>query len=81
MKPSIKEISDMTLRDYFAAKTMQGICAGDWKFDLQNGAYSWVDIASKKAYEISDAMLKARNESTKIEIKPVKPIKLTKKTK
>jgi hypothetical protein len=43
----------MMLRDYFAAKAMQGSRA-------RNSAYeSWDDLA-KDAYEIADAMLKAR---------------------
>lgn len=52
-----KEVSSggMTLRDYFAAKAMQGIISSDCNF----GALS--DLASD-AYSISDAMLKAREE-------------------
>jgi hypothetical protein len=52
----------MDLRDYFAAKTMQGICAGDWKFDLKDGEHSWVEIATMKSYEIADAMMEAREK-------------------
>jgi hypothetical protein len=48
----------MTLRDYFAAKVTQGICSHNDTWGLQ-----LVEIA-KKAYELADAMLKAR------EIKP-----------
>ena len=50
----------MDLRDYFASKAMQGICAGDWKFDLKDGTHSWIDVATLKSYEIADAMMKAR---------------------
>jgi len=46
-----------TQRDDFAIKIMAGICAGDWKFDLSNGK-TWDEMASKRAYEIADAMLK-----------------------
>jgi hypothetical protein len=43
----------MTLRDYFAAKAMQASRA-------RNSDYkTWCDLA-KDAYEIADAMLKAR---------------------
>lgn len=44
----------MTLRDYFAAKAMSGICAhaDTWGRDVS-------EIAGV-AYEIADAMLKAR---------------------
>lgn len=45
--------SGMTLRDYFAAKAMQGIISSDCNY----GAFS--DLASD-AYCIADAMLKAR---------------------
>ena len=46
----------MTLRDYFAAKAMQGIISSECNY----GAFS--DLASD-AYSISDAMLRAREVS------------------
>lgn len=46
----------MTLRDYFAAKAMQGIISSECNY----GAFS--DLASD-AYSIADAMLLAREES------------------
>jgi hypothetical protein len=42
----------MTLRDYFAAKAMQGYLA-------QNKAYDFEDIAAV-SFRMADAMLKAR---------------------
>jgi hypothetical protein len=45
-----------SLLDDFAAKAMQGICNGRSHVDLKNHAIS----ISKVAYEIADAMLKAR---------------------
>ncbi|WP_320744137.1 hypothetical protein [Enterobacter mori] len=45
----------MTLRDYFAAKAMQGIISSECNY----GAFS--DLASD-AYSIADAMLRAREE-------------------
>lgn len=54
------ESDGMDLRDYFAAQVMEGICAGDWKFDLKDGTVTWVEIAAKRAYEIADAMIEAR---------------------
>ena len=45
----------MTLRDYFAAKAMQGMLAAtphDYAFDG--------DVISEAAYEMADAMLRAR---------------------
>jgi hypothetical protein len=44
----------MTLRDYFAAKAMQGFISGD--YDV------YPHEAAQKAYEIADAMMKARGE-------------------
>jgi hypothetical protein len=42
----------MTLRDYFAAKAMQGLLAEDYWSDH--------DDVSKIAYKIADAMIEAR---------------------
>jgi len=45
----------MTLRDYFAAKAMQGFCSdSDWRQDMMPGE------TAKAAYHQADAMLKAR---------------------
>ena len=52
----------MTLRDEFAIRIMAGMCAGDWKLDLSDGK-KWEEAASKRAYEIADAMLKEREIS------------------
>ena len=48
-------IGGMTLRDYFAAKAMQGMCAG-----LKSG--DKVEHLPTFAYLMADAMLKARND-------------------
>lgn len=48
----------MTLRDYFAAKSMQGICAHPDCWGLLD-----IEIAHR-AYTMADAMLKAREVST-----------------
>jgi hypothetical protein len=54
----------MTLRDYFAAKAMQGwvqattkpyVHAGEYQVELVNE-----DHITKEAYKMADAMLKAR---------------------
>jgi len=48
----------MTLRDYFAAKCMQGILAGSGDED---GFVSYdADALAEQAYVMADAMLKAR---------------------
>lgn len=48
--------SGMTLRDYFAAKALQGICASENHLD-RIGSFA---NAAVTAYELADAMLKAR---------------------
>jgi hypothetical protein len=47
----------MTLRDYFAAKALQGFASNAGPSDGQ-----W-DIDARAAYKIADAMLKARDAS------------------
>lgn len=55
----------MTLRDYFAAKALQGLLANG------NGPYApWIadepcSPVTEKAYEIADAMLAARSKEEK----------------
>lgn len=49
----------MTLRDYFAAKCMQGLSALPPDFDNDRGT---LEMVAKIAYEQADAMLKARNK-------------------
>jgi hypothetical protein len=44
--------SDATLRDYFAAKAMQGICSANPKATYEE--------VSAFAYQMADAMLRAR---------------------
>lgn len=49
-----------SLRDYFAAKAMQGILSNPGQLDNVNReAAGWV---SRDAYMVADAMLKARGE-------------------
>ena len=54
----------MTLRDYFAAKAMQGLMSGRWKADMHGIPYDAyradADEWAKSAYHFADAMLKAR---------------------
>ena len=50
----------MSMRDYFAAKAMQGILANQGQLDVINeSALLWVTADS---YRLADAMLKARGE-------------------
>jgi len=44
----------MTLRDYFAAAAMQGICASGPSLEWSS------DRLAAEAYDLADAMLKAR---------------------
>lgn len=47
----------MTLRDYFAAKAMQGELAAQSE---ESGHYENMDALAVLAYRVADAMLKAR---------------------
>lgn len=58
----------MTLRDYFAAKAMQSICAGEGARMVadRDGRYNetnWAEIVAKNSYEFADAMLKERGNA------------------
>jgi hypothetical protein len=48
-------IDGISLRDYFAAKAMQGLLT-NFKYDYDENGYA------QSAYKIADAMLKAREE-------------------
>ncbi len=50
-------ITSMTLRDYFAAKAMQGYCSNQ-----QHTSNCTVEITADGAYEVADAMMKAREK-------------------
>jgi hypothetical protein len=52
--------SGLTLRDYFAAKAMQGIAAS---FDPDHSNHLVPQNVAIEAYEIADAMIKARSQS------------------
>ena len=46
----------MTLRDYFAARAMQGLMSG--------GTGGWaLELLAETAYEMADAMMKARSNT------------------
>ena len=59
-----EEFLGMDLRDYFAAKAMQGMFSDP---DHQLGAWDnyvdWHKNLTSQAYQIADAMIKARNDS------------------
>ena len=51
-------VTGMTLRDYFAAKAMQGIFASNAKHDHKDEHI--FDAVAEAAYKQADAMMKAR---------------------
>lgn len=55
------EHSGMDLRDYFAAKAMQGFCSEGTMFSTKEGEFQ-SDACAKAAYEWADAMMKARKK-------------------
>ncbi|MBN5205364.1 hypothetical protein JY462_11105 [Serratia marcescens] len=50
----------MTLRDYFAAKAMQGMLSNSVMWDLLNE--NQVKHVARDAFLVADAMLKVRND-------------------
>ena len=49
-------VTEMTMRDYFAAKAMQGICDNGRGLDTRSA----IKELAQKSYLIADAMLRAR---------------------
>lgn len=56
---SSESFMGMTLRDYFAAKAMQGLMGRDWS-DFKVSDDELIAIWARSAYGVADAMLKAR---------------------
>lgn len=52
---STVQLAGMTLRDYFAAKAMEGRVSGGWIPGDENAV-------ARECYKLADAMLKARNQ-------------------
>ncbi|HHK4128814.1 TPA: hypothetical protein ACQTWV_000429 [Enterobacter roggenkampii] len=50
----------MTLRDYFAAKAMQGWLASFSESDAHPSVSGKCDVVAEASYALADAMLKAR---------------------
>jgi hypothetical protein len=57
----IHDLKGMTLRDYFAAKAMQGIIGSD-KYMGLIGVNRYEQRTAEDAYKMADAMLKARGQ-------------------
>ena len=53
--PTVRPHVGMTLRDYFAAKAMQGFLTAEYASTYRP------EVWAKDAYEMADAMLKARD--------------------
>ena len=53
------ETSGMTLRDYFAAKSLQGLLSADEVFEVDDGESMAAEYA-RVSYEYADAMMEAR---------------------
>ena len=49
----MNNIPEMTLRDYFAAKALQGLLASEVNAPL--------DVFATQAYKVADKMMEARN--------------------
>ena len=53
----------MTLRDYMAAKAMQGILSDEnFHYAAWDNSLDWVEHVANYSYEMADAMLKAREQ-------------------
>lgn len=53
----------MSLRDYFAAKAMQGILSDEnFHYAAWDNSLDWVEHVANYSYEMADAMLKAREQ-------------------
>jgi hypothetical protein len=55
--PHLRDDSGITIRDYFAAKAMQGYCSNQ-----QHTSSCTVELTADCAYEMADAMMKAREQ-------------------
>ena len=56
--PHLRDDSGITMRDYFAAKAMQGLLAR-----IGNDKINVHDVLAQRTYQIADAMLKAREQA------------------
>jgi hypothetical protein len=56
--------SGMTLRDYFAAKAMQGMAAGnEWSGNLDTSSAEYLPAVARVAYAMADAMTSERGKA------------------
>ena len=52
----------MSQRAHTAAIILNGICAGDWKFDIKDR--TWDELAVDRAVELADRLLTKLDEVT-----------------
>jgi hypothetical protein len=57
--PHLRDDSGITMRDYFAAKAMQGLMHNYHPCDFLEHK-DWLEDISMASYQMADAMLKAR---------------------
>ena len=55
------KLGGMTLRDYFAAKAMQGLMGRDWS-NHKGSDEELIGVWARSSYAVADAMLKARGQ-------------------
>jgi len=60
--PEEHKTSGMFLRDYFAAKAMQGLSTTSGEYRGNESGKEFIDGISKISYMIADAMIEARNK-------------------
>jgi hypothetical protein len=63
---SVRGEKGMDLRDYFAAKAMQGILTDEnFHYAAWDNSPDWTENVAMYAYEMADAMMKARGRNEK----------------
>ena len=55
------KLEGMSLRDYFAAKAMQGLMGRDWS-NHKGSDEELIGVWARSSYAVADAMLKARGQ-------------------
>lgn len=52
----------LTMRDYFAAKAMNGFLVGDAILEESDTSEQWIEKTAFASYQMADAMLRAREQ-------------------
>jgi hypothetical protein len=56
------KLDGVDMRDWFAVQILNGICAGDWRFDIPDNK-TWDEVAVSRAYGLADEMIREREIS------------------